>query len=262
MNGILFEQDAPCYASSKFPEPRPFQSTAHEKLRQGRAAGHKNQMVMAPTGAGKSYLGLRIAHEALLKGKRVIFVCDRTTLINQTSEAADGYGLSAHGIIQAAHWRFNPEMPFQIASAQTLARRDWPDADVIIIDECFPAGTLIDTPNGAVPIESLSSGKDIYNCCGKSHILSVFSKKSQAIVKIGLSNGQRIECTADHPIFTELGWKPASALGIGTRLFRREDVQALWKKNDADKSEIEKSDNLRSGMSVQRAGMLRVILRK
>lgn len=135
MNGVLFDQDAPCYASSKFPVPRPFQLSAHEQLRKGRAAGHKNQMVMAPTGAGKSYLGLRIAHEALLKGKRVVFVCDRTTLINQTSEAADGYGLSAHGIIQASHWRFNPDMPFQIASAQTLARRAWPDADVIIIDE-------------------------------------------------------------------------------------------------------------------------------
>ena len=27
-------------------------------------------------------------------------------------------------------------MPFQIASAQTLQRRNWPDADVIVIDEC------------------------------------------------------------------------------------------------------------------------------
>ncbi len=135
MNAALFEQDAPSYASTNFPAPRAFQSSAHDSLRAGIAAGNKNQMVMAPTGAGKSYLGLRIAHEALLKGKKVIFVCDRTTLINQTSEAADQYGLSAHGIIQSNHWRFNPEMPFQIASAQTLKNRGWPDADVIIIDE-------------------------------------------------------------------------------------------------------------------------------
>jgi DNA repair protein RadD len=135
MNATLFEHDAPCYASTSFPVPRPFQSTAHDALRQGLKGGHKNQLIMAPTGAGKSYLGLRIAHEALLKGRRVIFMCDRTTLINQTSEAADKYGLSAHGIIQANHWRFNPEVPFQIASAQTIKNRGWPDADVIIIDE-------------------------------------------------------------------------------------------------------------------------------
>lgn len=134
MNHVLFD-DKPTYASTTFPPPRDFQTTAHEKLRQGRRAGHKNQLIMAPTGAGKSYLGLRIAHEALLKGKRAIFVCDRTTLINQTSEAADFYGLGAHGVIQANHWRFNPELPFQIASAQTLARRQWPETDVVIVDE-------------------------------------------------------------------------------------------------------------------------------
>jgi len=135
MNVELFERDAPCYENTSFPPPRPFQSSAHEALRQGLKSGHKNQMVMAPTGAGKSYLGLRIAHEALVKNKKVIFMCDRTTLINQTSEAADQYGLSAHGVIQAQHWRFNPDMPFQIASAQTIKNRGWPDCDVIIIDE-------------------------------------------------------------------------------------------------------------------------------
>jgi superfamily II DNA or RNA helicase len=110
--------------------------SAHEALRQGVRDGHKNQLLMAPTGAGKSYLGLRLSHEALLKGKKVLFVCDRTTLINQTSQTADSYGLAAHGIVQANHWRRDKNMPFQIASAQTLARRDfWPDADLIIIDE-------------------------------------------------------------------------------------------------------------------------------
>ena len=131
----LFD-DGPNYASTTFPEPRPFQLSAHSALRQGVRDGHKNQMLMSPTGSGKTYLGLRIAHEALQKGKRAVFVCDRTTLINQTSQTADVYGLSAHGIVQASHWRRDKSMPFQIASAQTLAKRDfWPAADVIIIDE-------------------------------------------------------------------------------------------------------------------------------
>lgn len=130
------------YESATFPEPRPFQVTAHEKLRVAARAGHRCQMIMAPTGAGKSYLGLRIAYEALLKGRRAVFVCDRTTLINQTSETADSYGLAAHGVIQASHWRYSPRQPFQIASAQTLARRQWPEADVIIIDEAHTQMTV------------------------------------------------------------------------------------------------------------------------
>lgn len=131
----LFD-DAPNYVSTTFPDPRPFQQAAHEALRQGFRDGHKNQLIMAPTGAGKTYLGHRIAHEALVKGRKVVFVCDRTTLINQTSKTADAYGLSAHGIVQANHWRRAVDMPYQIASAQTIAKRGyWPAADVVIIDE-------------------------------------------------------------------------------------------------------------------------------
>lgn len=147
------------YGSTTFPPPRPFQDAAHEALRQGVRDGHRCQMVMAPTGSGKTYLGLRVAHEALERGKRAIFVCDRTTLINQTSVTADRYGLAAHGVIQAAHWRFHPAERFQIASAQTLARRAWPEADVIIIDEAHTqlAAWVNHIPNVKAAIIGLSA---------------------------------------------------------------------------------------------------------
>ena len=125
-----------CDDGSKFPAPRPFQLSAHEQLRQGFRDGHKNQLVMAPTGSGKTYLGLRICHEAMQRGKRAVFLCDRTTLINQTSSVADAYGLSEHGVIQANHWRRNPEHLLQIASVQTIAKREyWPKLDVLVVDE-------------------------------------------------------------------------------------------------------------------------------
>jgi DNA repair protein RadD len=123
------------HARTGFPAPRPFQVSAREQLRAGFAAGHRCQMVMSPTGSGKTILAMFLVREALMRGKRVIFVADRRTLINQTSEVADSLGLISHGILMAGHWRFNPALPFQIASAQTLARRSWPDADLIIIDE-------------------------------------------------------------------------------------------------------------------------------
>lgn len=129
----LFEPAA--FGSATFPEPRAFQIAAHQALRDGVRAGHRCQMLMSPTGSGKTYLGLRIIHEALAKGRRAAFVADRTTLINQTSAVADSYGLTAHGVMQAQHWRYRPDMPFQIISAQTVARREWPDFDVIVIDE-------------------------------------------------------------------------------------------------------------------------------
>lgn len=124
------------YSSASFPVPRDFQNSAHDKLRQGFKEGHRCQVIMSPTGSGKTYLGMRIIHEALRKGKSAVFVCDRTTLINQASEVASSYGLGQHSIIQSGHWRYDLRLPFQIASVQTLARRSWPYADVIVIDEC------------------------------------------------------------------------------------------------------------------------------
>ena len=119
-----------------FPPPRAFQETTHRELRSGFQAGHQRQIVMAPTGAGKTYLALRVASEALARGKRVLFICDRNTLIKQTSEAADGYGMPTHGVIQADNPRFALFRPFQIASAQTIGARGILDNyDVIIVDE-------------------------------------------------------------------------------------------------------------------------------
>ena len=134
MNAVL--APSRCDDGTTFPAPRKFQLSAHEALRQGFRDGHKNQLIMAPTGAGKTYLGLRICNEAMQKGKRAVFLCDRTTLINQTSEVADAYGLNEHGIIQANHWRRQPDLLLQIASAQTIAKREfWPKLDVLVVDE-------------------------------------------------------------------------------------------------------------------------------
>lgn len=119
-----------------FPPPRPFQDRAHRDLRAGVAAGHQRQVLMAPTGAGKTYLGLRICDEVLLRGGRVLFICDRKTLINQTSVVASGYGMPRHGIFQADNARLDPTLPFQIASAQTIGRRGIGDEfKVIVVDE-------------------------------------------------------------------------------------------------------------------------------
>lgn len=132
----LFPEDIPNYSSTTFPTMRPFQSTTHDKLRDGVRNGHTRQMVMAPTGSGKTILAMKIIQETLVKGNRCIFICDRRNLIEQTSAVADKLGLSAHSVMMASHWRFNKHLPFQIASAQTLMRRGIPDDfDVVVVDE-------------------------------------------------------------------------------------------------------------------------------
>lgn len=72
--------------------------------------------------------------EAQRKGRRSAFVVDRLSLIQQTSDTFDRYGID-HGVIQGNHWRFRPHLPVQICSQQTVAKRQWPEAQLIIIDE-------------------------------------------------------------------------------------------------------------------------------
>jgi len=114
---------------------RDYQQEAIETLRNNIRAGVKNQILSASTGSGKTVCAAYLLKECHQKYKRAVFVADRIALIDQTSATLDQYGIP-HGVIQGSHWRFRPYERIQVASAQTLARRDWPDADIIIVDEC------------------------------------------------------------------------------------------------------------------------------
>jgi hypothetical protein len=85
--------------------------------------------------------------------------------------------------------------------------------DHFILDEstCFPAGTLIDTPNGAIAIEMLRSGDPVYTSAGIELVSNTFTHYSDEIVQMELSNGQTITCTNDHPFATTIGWMEAGA---------------------------------------------------
>lgn len=116
-------------------ELRDYQLTAVEGLRQSIRKGNKNVLLCAPTGSGKTVIAMHMVKEAVKKDSRCVFVCDQINLIDQTSKAFFDNGIN-HGVIQANHPLWMPHRRVQVASAQTLARRQWPDADLIIVDEC------------------------------------------------------------------------------------------------------------------------------
>lgn len=115
----------------------PHQVTALDQLKGSIQSGKRRPMLMLPTGAGKTVLAAHIVAGALRKGKRVCFVVPALSLVDQTFErfAENGIDAADMGIIQASHpWR-RPHAPVQIATAQTLTRRDRPTVDVVVIDE-------------------------------------------------------------------------------------------------------------------------------
>ncbi len=116
--------------------PRDYQIEAYNKLGNSVRAGTKRIVLKAPTGTGKTAIAALIAGRALDKGNRVAFVAPYTTLIDQTVTRFMEYGLPEPGVMQGNHELTDPDKPVQICTAQTLARRRRPEADVIIVDEC------------------------------------------------------------------------------------------------------------------------------
>lgn len=115
---------------------RPYQQQFISDVYNEFSQGHKRVVGVAPCGAGKTIMAGWMVRQATLEGKRSIFFVHRHELIRQTSETFERLGIK-HGIIAAgAPEQF--DLPVQIASVQTLARRlkKVPTPDFLICDEC------------------------------------------------------------------------------------------------------------------------------
>lgn len=87
--------------------------------------------------------------------------------------------------------------------------------DVLACDECFPAGTKVATPSGAVPIEALQEGDEVLNACGVGRVTGTSQKTVDALVEVTLSSGDSARCTDNHPWLTTRGWLRAGDLLTG-----------------------------------------------
>lgn len=105
-------------------------------------------MVYSPTGSGKTGLAAFIVAGFVSRGMRVMFCAPYQILITQTANRFVEYGLPGDeiGYVWADHPNYDPTLKIQIASADTLIRRVFPDnIDLLIIDEAHlrkthPAG--------------------------------------------------------------------------------------------------------------------------
>ncbi len=84
------------------------------------------------------------------------------------------------------------------------------DVKTLVLDECFIAGTKINTPNGNKNIEDLKVGDQVLNAIGKGTIKAIGQREVIGeLVKLYLSNGKQIVCTKNHLFFSENGWVEA-----------------------------------------------------
>ncbi|WP_164882400.1 DEAD/DEAH box helicase [Paenirhodobacter populi] len=115
---------------------RPHQVRAIEMLRQSFGLGRRRTVIQGPTGFGKTLTAAKVIEGALAKENRVIFTAPAVNLIDQTVSAFEAEGIRDIGVMQANHPRTDRMARVQVASVQTLARREIPQASMVIVDEC------------------------------------------------------------------------------------------------------------------------------
>jgi Rad3-related DNA helicase len=104
-----------------------------------------------------------------------------------------------------------------------------PPRKVLVLDECFPGETLVETETGPVPISKVKVGMRVVSFNGSSfelrRVVRVLNQGRKEIVRLTTEKGD-IRCTGNHPFLTQRGWltvaeiKPGDQI-VGKRLGRR-----------------------------------------
>ena len=214
-------------------ELRPYQENLKNKTREA-FRKYKRVIMLAPCGSGKTVTAASIMKDSVAKSKKVWFVVHRRELLLQAENTLERYGISKDNI--------------KVYMVQTLANKldkigETPD--MVIFDECFIKGTLID----GKPIENIKVGDYVKSYNHKTNnielkkVLNVFKKKPKDLLKIRLSNGKEIICTSNHPFYTKNGYIEAC------KLKEKDELYLLWEFDNRGKN---KRINQSSKMPLQR----------
>lgn len=92
---------------------------------------------------------------------------------------------------------------------------------VIHQDLCFVAGTLVETRHGPKTIETVTIDDEILTRYGYRSVARCGQTRISDIVEVEFSNGARLMCTPDHPVWTQDGFVPATSLTVTHRCITR-----------------------------------------
>lgn len=93
---------------------------------------HPAIITYAPTGAGKTVMFSDIIKDAVKGGKKVMVLVNRQELVTQTEETLNQFGIYPKLIIPGKYGQAD----IYVASVQTLRNRDFPNINLLIVDEC------------------------------------------------------------------------------------------------------------------------------
>ena len=207
---------------------RPYQHDAVQAVYEHLKSKDSNPCVVIPTAGGKSLCLAEVAKDAVVKWNgRVLILAHVKELVEQNAGKIKAIQPDLPvGIYSAGLESRDIEQPVIVAGIQSIYNKAdlFKPFDLVMIDECFPAGTLVSTPRGDIPIEEVSVGTKVFNATGIGVVQCTSARMAHRLVQLELEDGSNIICTENHPIFADGKWCAAGALGIGSRLVRREDL--------------------------------------
>jgi superfamily II DNA or RNA helicase len=113
---------------------RDYQSGAVAKVRNHFINKAKSVIISSEGGTGKTVIFCYMSFHAQGKGHRVVILVNRQELAFQAANKMRGYGIKPYVFMQSAL----PDSGHRVvvASMQTCRSRGYPDADLVIVDEC------------------------------------------------------------------------------------------------------------------------------
>lgn len=231
-----------------------------------------NVQAVMPTGSGKTVV---FSHIINGMGLPTCAIAHRKELVGQMAMALARYGVH-HRVVgptslvkQVVHEQvtelgcsfYNPNAKVAVAGVDTLIRRGgdlsaWMNqVRLWVIDECFPAGTLVD----GRPIESIQVG-DVVTAFNE-RTGAIHGRKVQRLFKnpipdemVTITAGHHVvECTKGHPFWTQRGWVNAGEITRNDRLYVVRSIDHADERRSAvqvaqDRSDI-LSEEMRSSVS-------------
>lgn len=196
---------------------------AHQQLSLNMLKKTPRVFDMSDPGTGKTRVGIEaFAARRRKKGGCLLVIAPKSLLEAAWREDFGKYAPDMHCVVANATNRaeaFAAPADVYITNhdAVTWLAKQKPSFfkkfDSLEVDECFPAGTLVDTPRGPTPIEVLERGDLVYTSSGALPISNTMKHlEGRPLVLLEFDDGTTITCTENHPFATSAGWVEARNL--------------------------------------------------
>jgi DNA repair protein RadD len=196
-------------------------------VRERISQGSRKILVVLPTGGGKSVVSARIMQLAAEKGRESIFFAAQRELVSQIGNQLARISIPSRTVMAGVKNEYtsfedHAEARCTLIARDTLWQRafrrskmELPPADIMQIDECLTGDALVQTPSGKKRLDTVRPGDVVLSRLGEYNVwrpVTAFMDKGPRQTLVIKTQCGEIQCTHEHPVYTQRGWQKAGNL--------------------------------------------------